>query len=394
MRESSPKIEPNGKRHFPFSFSNGGYFPSFEAESRFDDYCAEFPGLAVGDISQSEGVSAAWSAAYRDWERTPELALKLIRFWNAIFSGETVVDCRQSEPRLPSVEVGGEAHCRVVPQTLSQGRQEWRFLVVSGELRIAAAIDSIVVSTVRESSAPECSDVAQEVHSALAFHSALSEVIPDLALADVRTIARHIELFSALLSPAELGYFSRYIPARSRVEFCGGRILAKSLIASALGVSAEPLSCVEARRGPLCEPVVYVSGEAVPHCCVSISHKDRFIVCALSRSGRVGVDVERISDALRKIEGQFLTARDRECLAAARWEGAAYDAALARVWTAKEAIVKLRRSTYAEMLAHSEALSLGTESSEYLLRDSGENVRIEHRSHSGYMFSLARHPHN
>jgi phosphopantetheinyl transferase len=103
----------------------------------------------------------------------------------------------------------------------------------------------------------------------------------------------------------------------------------------------------------------------------------------------VGVDVEQVSMNLRRVEGQFSSPREREWLRAAGLEGEAYDAALARIWTAKEAIVKLRRSTFAEMLANAEPVSIGTQSSEYVMRDSGEKVTVEHRSHSGYMFSVA-----
>ena len=67
---------------------------------------------------------------------------------------------------------------------------------------------------------------------------------------------------------------------------------------------------------------------------LSLSHSDRFVACAVSTVGRVGVDIEKVpdNDRYERIGGRFLSDAER---------GIAKNAEdFARVWTRKEAYYK------------------------------------------------------
>jgi 4'-phosphopantetheinyl transferase len=86
---------------------------------------------------------------------------------------------------------------------------------------------------------------------------------------------------------------------------------------------------------------------AQPELCVSISHADGLIACALSLR-RVGVDVERLdrSEADRDFAGRTCTSGELASFNAVGWD-ASTRATLVRFWTRKEAVAKVLGTGFA-----------------------------------------------
>lgn len=72
---------------------------------------------------------------------------------------------------------------------------------------------------------------------------------------------------------------------------------------------------------------------------VSLSHSDRWTAVALSRSGRIGIDIEAVRSVSSALHRRCLTAYEMGWLADAP-PGAQRDRRFFRVWTAKEAYLK------------------------------------------------------
>ena len=116
-------------------------------------------------------------------------------------------------------------------------------------------------------------------------------------------------------------------PLRRRQRLAGDH-LARMAVAQLTG---RPLEQVELLHLPSGKP--WAEG-----CCFSVSHSESFVVCAAGPRP-VGVDAERLRPFDRKIPNRFFSSAEQAALAAV--PAAEQERCFWRIWTGKEALVKL-----------------------------------------------------
>jgi 4'-phosphopantetheinyl transferase len=137
----------------------------------------------------------------------------------------------------------------------------------------------------------------------------------------------------AWLSPDECRRMERFGSATMRVRYLIGRASLRRLLGRALGVA--PVD-VALERGPRGRP--QLGGQQ--HLDFNVSHTGDVALIAISREGRIGVDLERSDRAINStgVARKFLTARERESFAS--WDPDAARRRILRLWTCKEALSK------------------------------------------------------
>ncbi|MCD7439427.1 4'-phosphopantetheinyl transferase superfamily protein [Streptomyces lincolnensis] len=134
----------------------------------------------------------------------------------------------------------------------------------------------------------------------------------------------------AVLSTGEMRRAAS-LSGRRRAAFVASRLLLRHAAAHAL--AAAPAE-IDVARAPGGRP--YLRG--FDGLDVSVSHTGDLVAVALSRAGRIGVDVEPAARTVRRLDEGVFT--PYESAASARWAGARRARALIRLWTLKEAYGK------------------------------------------------------
>jgi len=149
-----------------------------------------------------------------------------------------------------------------------------------------------------------------------------------------------------VLSVAEWARATGFRFAKRRREWIGGRAAAKLALVQVLGDSSmERARDITVETGPAGEPIV-VNGHHNPLAPfgVSIAHAGGLAAAVAFPLARpIGLDLEPIANIDPELAGLACTPRER--LLVERYEaGLARTEALLRIWTAKEAAVKLTRT--------------------------------------------------
>lgn len=147
------------------------------------------------------------------------------------------------------------------------------------------------------------------------------------------------EAWPGLLGPREEAILaSLKFPARRR-KWLLGRAAAKRLVREMLGTQAPAEAAITVLNRASGEPYVVLDDGpwALP---ISLSHRSEMgLAAAPTVAGwRIGADVETIEPRERALVRQFFTAVEAQLVTDA---GAAGDAMVARIWSAKEAVLKL-----------------------------------------------------
>jgi phosphopantetheine--protein transferase-like protein len=121
--------------------------------------------------------------------------------------------------------------------------------------------------------------------------------------------------------------------------------------------------------------------DGAPMCC-SVAHDDRFAV-AVASAHPVGVDVERISPRLERVERMFVRPPEAARLPAAP---AQRRTALARLWTLKEAVAKALGIPLLEAFDAVKLRALDTHRSRFSLRQAEHVAR--HAAIADHVFTL------
>ena len=185
----------------------------------------------------------------------------------------------------------------------------------------------------------------------------LSSDAPKTGLGPLRTVAnaavgprihRHVDVWCLplLVPPAEVARLARLLPAGEnacldriasrarRQRACIAWASRRSILARYLGCKPDEVAIVRHGRGA---PTVDASGHPLH---VSLSHSEDWMLLAVSRMHRVGVDIERIdpdADVVR-LARRFFPANEADELASL--PAAERHKAFFRAWTRKEAILK------------------------------------------------------
>jgi 4'-phosphopantetheinyl transferase len=148
------------------------------------------------------------------------------------------------------------------------------------------------------------------------------------------------EAWPGLLSPREEAVLaSLEFPARRR-KWLLGRCAAKRVVRELMGPAAPPQAAITILNRPSGEPYVVLEDGRAWTLPISISHRSEVgLAAAPTVSGwSIGADVETIEPRDRALVRQFFTDQEARLVADA---GVDADAAVARIWSAKEAVLKL-----------------------------------------------------
>lgn len=143
-----------------------------------------------------------------------------------------------------------------------------------------------------------------------------------------------------LLSPREekllagLGFLPR------RRKWLMGRAAAKCLVRDMLGDGQVPEKEISVLNQPSGEPFVLIEGKGGWEYPISISHRSEVGMAAapLERTARIGADLETVEPRDPALVRQFYTDGEAQIAEAAREDR---DEIVSRIWSAKEAVLKL-----------------------------------------------------
>jgi 4'-phosphopantetheinyl transferase len=119
-----------------------------------------------------------------------------------------------------------------------------------------------------------------------------------------------------------------------------GRAAAKRLVRDMLGEGQVPEKKISVLNQPSGEPFVLIEGKGGWEYPISISHRSEVGMAAtpLERSAHIGADVETVEPRDPALVRQFYTDGEAQIVEAA---GDDRDEIVARIWSAKEAVLKL-----------------------------------------------------
>ena len=148
------------------------------------------------------------------------------------------------------------------------------------------------------------------------------------------------QAWPGLLSPREQEFLAGLVFLPRRRKWLLGRVAAKRLVRemSRPPVATEAsISILNRNSG---EPFVFVEGQGEWHRAISISHRSEVGMAAApaKRGVRIGADIETIEPRDLAMVRQFFTDEEAEIVAAS---GEDRDELVARIWSAKEAVLKL-----------------------------------------------------
>jgi 4'-phosphopantetheinyl transferase len=143
-----------------------------------------------------------------------------------------------------------------------------------------------------------------------------------------------------LLSPREEKLLAGLGHVLRRRKWLMGRAAAKRLVRDMLGDGQVPEKKISVLNQPSGEPFVLIEGTGGWDYPISISHRSEVGMAAapLERTARIGADLETIEPRDAALVRQFYTDGEAQIVEAA---GKARDEIVSRIWSAKEAVLKL-----------------------------------------------------
>jgi phosphopantetheinyl transferase len=148
------------------------------------------------------------------------------------------------------------------------------------------------------------------------------------------------QAWPGLLSPREEIILSRLAIEARRRKWLLGRAAAKNLVRDMSAGGAVPDQGISVLNQPSGEPFVLVEGKGGWGRAISISHRSQVGMAAapLDEAARIGADVESVEPRDRALVRQFFADSEAEMVEAGSHDR---DEIVARVWSAKEAVLKL-----------------------------------------------------
>lgn len=161
-----------------------------------------------------------------------------------------------------------------------------------------------------------------------------------LWLADAGAVTdADLQRYLAWLTPGELARHGRFVREQRRRQFVAGRVLLRMALAPLLGIPPQQV-LLEERNGQAPRLLTPAPGGTPGF---SISHSGRWVACAVSDHA-VGLDIE-MRDASRDLAALAKQAFDADEMARwqqmQRWEDALRIEGFYRLWSEKEARIKL-----------------------------------------------------
>jgi phosphopantetheinyl transferase (holo-ACP synthase) len=148
------------------------------------------------------------------------------------------------------------------------------------------------------------------------------------------------QAWAGLLSPREEKVLAGLGIVPRRRKWLLGRIAAKQLVREILGEQELPDSQISVLNQPSGEPFVLLEGRGAWQFPISLSHRSEIGMAAAPSEpdARIGADLETIEPRDPALIRQFFTDEEAEIV---EGSGDDRDLVVARIWSAKEAVLKL-----------------------------------------------------
>ena len=150
----------------------------------------------------------------------------------------------------------------------------------------------------------------------------------------------HGQAWPDLLSPREEKILAGLGHVQRRRKWLMGRAAAKRLVCDMLGDGQVPEKKISVLNQPSGEPFVLIESKGGWDYPISISHRSEIGMAAapLERTARIGADLETIESRDPALVRQFYTDGEAKIVEGA---GDDRDEIVSRIWSAKEAVLKL-----------------------------------------------------
>ena len=150
----------------------------------------------------------------------------------------------------------------------------------------------------------------------------------------------HGQPWPGLLSPREEKILAGLAVVPRRRKWLMGRAAAKRLVREAFGEGQVPDDQMSVLNQPSGEPFVLIEGRGGWEYPISLSHRSEVGMAAapVDRTLRIGADLETIEPRDPALTRQFFTDAEAEVVESS---GNNRDEVVARIWSAKEAVLKL-----------------------------------------------------
>jgi phosphopantetheinyl transferase len=148
------------------------------------------------------------------------------------------------------------------------------------------------------------------------------------------------QVWPGLLSPRESAKLAELALLPRRRKWLLGRVAAKRLVRSMVDGPAPADVDISVLNRASGEPYVYIEGRGEWEFAISLSHRSEIGMATVpkQRELRIGADLETIEPRALALVRQFFTDGEAALVAAS---GQARDEVVARIWSAKEAVLKL-----------------------------------------------------
>lgn len=145
---------------------------------------------------------------------------------------------------------------------------------------------------------------------------------------------------AGMLSPREEEILAGLGLLPRRRKWLLGRAAAKRLVREVMGDEAVAENRISVLNRPSGEPFVLIEGKGGWDCPISISHRREIGMAAVpvEKTARIGADLETVEPRDFALVRQFFTDGEAALVNAS---GADPDLVVARIWSAKEAVLKL-----------------------------------------------------
>lgn len=235
------------------------------------------------------------------------------------------------------------------------------------------------------------------IHAFNSLVEKLKEHISIFGIWPIEIIKKNMSFFFELLSLDEKTLCDKYNKEKNRLEFLGGRILLKLCINKFLDHKANSISDftkITIRKETDGSPSIYFNDNKINSASYSISHKDKYIFCAVDSIYRIGIDVEKVDKRLIKLKSKFISQKEEEVIFKAYEDKVLEDCELVHyytmLWASKESMVKCLKGNLLDLFNRAQLVDI--KGNDFFLKYAVKNVEQNYISHNylynNFIFSI------
>ena len=193
-----------------------------------------------------------------------------------------------------------------------------------------------------------------------------------------------------MLTDGEGAIYTALSTPRRRLEFLGGRVLAKICVKGIIQTSSVRVHDIDIGHTESGAPNLSIGGGPVDSVNLSISHGGDYLLAAAAKGRGVGVDVEEIGSKAASLKEPFASQKERHLLEARAGDAEEIARAYTTLFSAKEAAAKCLGTHMYNAFYYLRLVEMGRERLVLKnLADKGMGlIRVEICVYDGHVFSF------